>query len=176
MKLKSPILGERIVIRNYTREDLTFSTDMWFDPENGRYLSDPTAAYVDESYQRALNGLQDSEDGYYLIAELRDSGERIGTCCTFPDRTGEVYDIGYCFHRSHWRQGYGTELVELLTGWVREQGGMAVTAEVAKENRGSCTLLEKCGFTVKRETSFRKYNMDVRFDSLLYEKKLLFPS
>ena len=39
MKLKQPLVGERIVIRDYTPEDLTFSTDMWFDPENGRYMS-----------------------------------------------------------------------------------------------------------------------------------------
>lgn len=170
MKLESPLLGERIVIRDYTPGDLTFSTDMWFDPENGRYLSDPTAEYVDEVYQRALDGLQDSKDGYYLIVELRSSGERIGTCCVFPDK--DVYDIGYCIHKSRWRQGFGTELVNLLVNWLREQGGLAVTAEAARENLGSCALLEKCGFTVKKEASFKKYNMDVRFDSLIYERKL----
>ena len=170
MKLERPLLGERIVIRDYTPGDLAFSTDMWFDPENGRYLSDPTVGYVDEVYQRALDGLQDSEDGYYLIVELCSSGERIGTCCVFPDEG--VYDIGYCIHKSLWRQGFGTEVVNLLVNWVREQGGLAVTAEAAKENLGSCALLEKCGFTVKKETSFRKYNMDVRFDSLIYERKL----
>lgn len=42
--------------------------------------------------------------------------------------------------------------------WVRERGGIAVTAEAARENRGSCALLEKCGFTVLREASFRKYH------------------
>lgn len=170
MKLESPLLGERIAIRDYTPGDLNFSTDMWFDPENGRYLSDPTAEYVDEVYQRALDGLQDSKDGYYLIVELRSSGERIGTCCVFPDKG--AYDIGYCIHKSRWRQGFGTELVNLLISWVREQGGLAVTAEAARENLSSCALLEKCGFTVKKEASFKKYNMDVRFDSLIYEKKL----
>ena len=170
MKLESPLLGGRITIRNYTPEDLTFSTDMWFDPENGKYLSDPTREYVDEVYQRALDGLQDSEDGYYLIVELRSSGERIGTCCVFPDK--DVYDIGYCIHKSRWKRGFGTELVNLLVNWVREQGGTTVTAEAAKENRSSCALLEKCGFTVTRESSFKKYHMDVAFDSFIYERKL----
>lgn len=173
MKLERPLLGERIAIRNYTPGDLTFSTDMWFDPENGRYLSDPAAEYVDEVYRKALDGLQDSKDGYYLIVELRSGGGRIGTCCVFPDKSRKVYDIGYCIHKSLWKQGFGMELVNLLVNWVREQGGLAVTAEAAKENRGSCALLEKCGFTVKKEASFKKYNMDVCFDSFIYMNQLL---
>ena len=102
--------------------------------------------------------------------ELRDGGERIGTCCVFPE--GDVFDIGYCLHRTRWRQGFGTELVNLAAAWVRERGGTAITAEAARENRGSCALLEKCGFRAVRESSFRKYNMDVSFESLIYQKDL----
>ena len=51
--------------------------------------------------------------------------------------------------------------------------GYAATAEAARENRGSCALLEKCGFTLKREASFRKYHMDIEFDSCIYERTLL---
>lgn len=171
MKLKQPLLRERIVIRDYTPGDLTFSTDMWFDPENGRYLSDPDREHVDEVFQNALDGLQDSTNGYYFIVELWSTGERTGTCCAFPEEDGS-YDIGCCIHKSRWKQGFGTEVVNLLVDWVREQGGAAVTAEVARENRASCALLEKCGFAVAKESSFKKYHMDVRFDSFIYEKKL----
>lgn len=170
MKLQSPLTGLRLTLRDYAPEDLPFCTDMWFHPENGWYLSDPDRAHVDETFRKALNGLQDSPDGYYLIAELRSSGERIGTCCAFPE--ADVYDIGYCVHRERWRQGYGTEIVGLLTAWVQKQGGAAVTAEVAKDNRASRSLLEKCGFRAVREASFRKYHMDVQFDSVIYRKML----
>lgn len=160
------------MIRSYTPEDLDFCTGMWFDPENGRYLSDPTEEHVDEVYRKALDGMERSADGYYLIIELRESGERIGTCCAFPDREGKVWDIGYCIHRSRWKRGYGGEAVNLLTGWIRAQGGTDVTAEAAKENRASCALLERCGFLPVRESSFKKYHMDVSFDSVIYGKKL----
>ena len=105
MKLDRPLEGERIVIRSYAPEDLDFCTGMWFDPENGRYLSDPAREYVDEVFQQALDGLQDSGYGYYLVVERKVGGERIGTCCAFPDEAGKAYDIGYCVHRSCWRQG-----------------------------------------------------------------------
>ncbi|MDE7261012.1 MAG: GNAT family N-acetyltransferase [Oscillospiraceae bacterium] len=170
MKIGMSLTGDRIVIRDYAPEDVAFCTDMWFDPENGRYLSDPDREHVDEVFQSALDGLQDSESGYYLVVELRESGERMGTCCAFPEEG--VYDIGYCIHKNWWRQGYGTELVELVASWVREQGGTAITAEAARENRASRVLLEKCGFQVVRESRFQKYHMDVWFDSLIYRKVL----
>lgn len=52
MKLNESLVGERIVIRNYRKSDLKFMTDMWFDEENGKYMSDPTREYVDDRYQK----------------------------------------------------------------------------------------------------------------------------
>lgn len=57
MKIEQPMLGKRICLRNYTESDLTFLTDMWFDEENGKYMSDPTREYVDETFQKALDTL-----------------------------------------------------------------------------------------------------------------------
>lgn len=171
MNLDEPLTGRRIIVRSYTRSDLEFCTKLWFDPENGRYLSDPDREHVDEVFRRALERMQDSENGYYFIVELRDSGERIGTCCAFPEDDG-AYDIGYCIEKSRWRQGFGTELVEVIVNWVRKQGGSAITAEAARANEASCGLLEKCGFTVLRESCFNKYHMDVQFESVIYKKDL----
>ncbi len=170
MRLEKEIVGERVALRSYESADLDFCTGMWLDPENGRYLSDPTAEYVDEAYRKALNAMQESEDGYYLIAEKKDTGEAIGTCCAFPDSEGKTYDIGYCVHMSCWKQGYGTEIVRLLTSWIRKQGAERVTAEAAVENVGSCRLLESCGFTVQKESEFKKYGMDRKFKSYVYQK------
>lgn len=168
MKPHTPLLGRRIAVRRYTAEDLEFCTGMWFDPENGKYLSDPDWEHVDEAFRKVLDGMQDS--GCYFIVELRGSGERIGTCCAFAENG--VYDIGYCIHKSRWRQGYGRELTEWMVDWVRARGGSAVRAEAARENRASRALLDSCGFTAIQVSSYQKYNMDVRFDSLIYEKML----
>lgn len=64
MRISKPIQGGRIRIRNYEATDLAFVTGMWFDEENGKYLSDPTQDYVDEAFQRALDGLSDSKLGF----------------------------------------------------------------------------------------------------------------
>lgn len=170
MKIGKTLHGARVCIRDYEKNDLAFSTAMWFDQENGRYMSDPTAEHVDARYQQALDGLQDSEDGYYLMVEV--DGKPVGTCCAFPDDQRKTYDIGYCIHKSHWRQGYGTETVALLAEWIRQQGGRHMTAEVAVENAGSNALLRKLGFSPVREAEFGKYNMDIRYKSYIYQLNL----
>ncbi len=171
MKLDAPLMGERIAIRNYVRTDLPFLTKMWFDEENGKYMSDPTKEYVNDVYQKVLDDLENSTDGYYLVAELKDSGEPVGSAGIFPTGAG-VYDIGYCVRQSKWQQGFGSETVALLLEWLHCQGAVKVMAEVAIDNLPSNRLLQKFGFTVEKKSSFRKYNMDVSFDSYIYKKEL----
>lgn len=173
MKLETALQGSRVRVRNYMPSDLPFLTDMWFDPENGAYLSDPTREYVDEVYQHALDTLGESPYGYYLVIELADTRARIGSCCMFPDEARNVYDIGYCIHKRHWKQGYGSEAISLLLQWMQDHGAEKVTAEVAVENAASNALLRKLGFAVEKKSEFKKYHMDVRFKSYLYAKPLI---
>ena len=172
MKINTELTGARVYIRDYRPADLDFAAGMWLDRENGRYLSDPARDYVDEAFQRALDTLQDSETGCYLTVCLNGTGERVGTCCLFPDERREEYDIGYCIHKSHWGQGLAAEAVGLLVDWVRAQGGRRVTAEVADANLPSRALLEKLGFSMGRPSEFKKYHMDVRYPSHIYQLTL----
>lgn len=172
MKIEKDLLGKRLRIRNYERTDLVFLTNMWFDEENGKYLSDPTREYVDEAYQKALDTLDESPYGYYLVIELADTRTPIGSACMFPDESKRIYDIGYCIHQSHQKQGYGSEAVSLILDFLKEHGAQKVTAEVATENIPSNRLLCKLGFTVEKETEFKKYNMNIRFNSSVYARVL----
>lgn len=173
MKIKNKLTGQRIIIRSYRKSDLDFVSEMWFDKENGRYLSDPEREYIDEKYQKAVDGMENSESGYYFVTELTETGEAIGSCCAFPDdEDKENYDIGYCVHKSCWRQGYGSEIVSVLLEWIKSVGGKSVTAEAAKDNKASCALLTKLGFEVIKETEFKKYNMGISFDSYIFKKSL----
>ncbi|MCH5324318.1 MAG: GNAT family N-acetyltransferase [Eubacterium sp.] len=169
MQIKNDIRTPRLTIRDYKSDDLPYVTAMWFDPENGKYMSDPQKEYVDEVYRKALDGMEDSKDGYYLTVVSNDIGNIMGTCCIFPGDKKDAYDIGYCINKKYWRQGYGTELITALIGRIREYGGTEITAEVAKENAASRNLLLKNGFEILRESEFKKYNMDITFDSFIYK-------
>ena len=172
MQLKEPLRSSRITVRDYRASDLPDILAMWFDEETGKYMIDPSPEYVDASYRAALEELEDHPDGYYLTVTLADSQEIVGTMCLFPDKEWKTFDIGYCVHKRLWRQGYGSELIALAIDWVRAHGGREITAEVAKENTASNRLLRKFGFEPIRETSFKKYNMDVHFDSYIYRLAL----
>jgi ribosomal-protein-alanine N-acetyltransferase len=169
MKLDNKLIAERIVIRNYEIQDKEFCTSMWYDKDNGKYLSDPTEEYVDEVFQNAVDTLQDSEDGFYFVIEDVSDGKRIGSCCAFPNDDGNSIDIGYCINKKFWRNGYATEAVGKLVEWASQQAYKSITAEVAKENEASCGLMKKLGFQVKEETSFKKYHMDITYDSYVFE-------
>lgn len=175
MKIEGKLLGKNIALRSYEKSDLDFVSKMWFDKENGRFLSDPEKKFIDEKFQKAVDGLEDSELGYYFVAERLDTGEPVGSCCAFPDEDGNddlVYDIGYCVDKACWRQGFGSEIISVLLGWIKSMGGKKVTAEAAKENAPSCALLKKLGFKVMKEAEFKKYNMDIKYESFIFEKKL----
>ena len=171
MLIEKPLVSSRITVRNYQKADLPYLTAMWFDEENGKYMSDPTEEYVDSKYQKALDELEDNPKGYYLTVVSNETGKIIGSSCIFPDEKGESFDIGYCIHKDHWGKGLGTELIGLIKDWVISHGGTRITAEVAKDNAASNQLLIKNGFKVLRETEFKKYNMDICFESYIYELK-----
>ena len=179
MQIKTPLEGARVRVRDYRKEDLSFCTGLWFDAENGRFMSDPPAGGADAAYQKALDGLEDNALGFYFVIELRATGERVGTCYAFPqdeegafDETHHCYDLGYCVAKGRWRQGYGEEAVRLLMAWAAARGAREMTAEAAKENAASCSMLEKLGFSVLREGSFKKYGTDLVFPSRVYAKML----
>ena len=55
MRSGKRLFGKRIIVRDCEKSDLDFCTGMWFDKENGKYLSDPEKEYIDEKFQRAVD-------------------------------------------------------------------------------------------------------------------------
>ena len=110
--------------------------------------------------------MEDDPDGYYLIAERKDTGEPVGTCCLFPE--GENADIGYCIEKTYWRQGMGSEMVRALIDRSKAMGSKAVTAEVADQNAASIGLLRTFGFVPTVATRFKKRGEETEFDAHIY--------
>ena len=170
MKADRAIETQRLTIRPFTKGDADYCRSLWCDRENGRYLSDPAADTADGEYLEVFDGMEDAEDGLYFVALLRDGGVPVGTCCAFPE--DGVWDVGYCVQASRWRQGLGSELLRGLTDWIRDRGGLAVTAEVADENAASRALLRKFGFREYKKTHFKKRGEERWFESHVFRLKL----
>lgn len=170
MKLTKDIETPRLLIRSWQKNDKDFTLSLWGDRENGKYMSDPTYDNYDEKYLACVDEMEDNPDGYYLTAELKEEGKRVGTCCAFPENGN--YDIGYCIAKDHWREGLGTEMIDALICWIGANGGKSITAEVADDNKASVALLRKFGFAEDRKTRFRKWGEETYFDAHYYKLNL----
>ena len=89
----------RLTIRSWQKSDKDFALSLWGDKENGKYMSDPIRENMDEAYLKCVDEMEDNPEGYYLVAEWKEDGTPVGTCCIFPEN--ENYDIGYCVSKDH---------------------------------------------------------------------------
>ena len=172
MQIEKPLSTARITARSSKKTDLPYLTAMWFDEENGKYLSDPTAEYVDARYQAALDEIEVRQNGYYLTVVLNGTETIIGSFFAFPDEKKERFEIAYCIRKDHWGKGFGSELLSLMVDWIRGKGGVEIIAEAAKDNTASDRLLKRIGFKVAGESRFQKYNMDIFYESFVYILRL----
>ena len=78
----------------------------------------------------------------------------IGECFTHggADEAGDI-EIGYALAEPYRRQGYGTELVRELSGWLLEHEGIerVVARNLDSANVASRRALERAGFTIEWE-------------------------
>jgi RimJ/RimL family protein N-acetyltransferase len=171
MKIET-IETKRLRLRSQTKADTAFCMSIWNDPEMGKYMSDPPIDKVDAEYLADVDELENSPDGYFMIAEDKVTGERIGTCCAFPEGDGSGWDLGYSIHEKFCRQGYATEMVGAVLTFAKSHGAQYATAGVAKANAGSNGVMRKLGFSPIREGSFKKSRTDIVHEEYTYQKKL----
>lgn len=166
-KIETP----RLYLRGFTREDARFAIGIWNDREMGEYLADPALEEgdIDPDYLKEIEVLGEDEECCYLIAEDRGTGERIGTCSFIPMENGGIYDIAYCVHKSHWRQGYATEMIKGMVEYARRHGAKKITVTVDKKNTASNGVMKKLGFTVAAEGSYKKRGTDRECSDYKYE-------
>lgn len=169
MKIQ-PIETPRLFLRGFTREDARFAVSIWNDPEMGEYLPDEAMEEIDEAYLHMVEALGEDEECCYLIAEDKRTGERIGTCSFIPEKDGAVYDIAYCVHKKHWKNGYATEMARGMIDYAHAQGARKITVRVNRENAASNRVAQKLGFTVVGEETYKKRGTDRQFTDYLYER------
>lgn len=171
MKIKT-IETPRLFLRGFEKEDARFAISIWNDPEMGEYLADEAMEEIDEEYLKEIEKLGKDEACCYLISELKETGERIGTCSFMPSEDGKAYDIAYCVHKNQWRKGYATEMIQGMIDHAKEQGAKKITVCVDKENVGSNAVVRKFGFTVAEESAYKKRGTDRMCADYKYELNL----
>ena len=138
------ILTQRLVIRPFVMADAPELQAILGDEEAMAYLEPPYDLAKTEAFLRDFCiGRQGA-----LAAVLRASGQLIGYLL-FHEVEPDVYEIGWVFHRAHWRQGYAYEASRALMQYAFETlGAHRVTAETVDPIR-TAGLMKKLGMRLE---------------------------
>lgn len=106
--------------------------------------------FVTGQYQPFREALPDITDQGILFAiTLKESGELIGWCGTWPKEGLPCpnREVAYALSKTYWGTGYMTEAVKALIAFLFEHTGIEQLSGVAlPRNKASQRVLEKCGF------------------------------
>ena len=148
---------ERVLLREFTMEDVDLLAELDSDPAVTRYLTGGIAtprAVIAESLLPACLRYYDRADGYGFWAAIdQASGDFLGRFLFRPRAgcpPGEV-ELGYRLRQAAWGQGYATEVSRaLIRKGFTELGVQRVVASTYQDNLGSRRVMEKCGLTLVR--------------------------
>lgn len=155
--MKIPVIEtDRLHLRGFTPADAPFAIGIWNSPDTCEYLTDEPMETISEDYRRLVEGLGEDERCCYLVAQSRETGERIGTCSFVPCEGGAVYDIAYCVAKEHWRKGYATEMAGALRDYAREQGAKKLTIHIFQGNAASIAIAETLGCHIAAQRPYEK--------------------
>ncbi len=90
----------------------------------------------------------------YQLAIRKLDGTLIGDIYLEPVTLKNI-TIGYTLDSAYWKQGYGSEVLEGLLKWLKEEHEYTViTCHVYNDNISSLRLLEKYGFEEYQRSKF----------------------
>lgn len=154
----------RLTLRHYTLDDLERLHALNTDEEVMRFIR-PVQTSLDKTRRDLLKMLSYYEGDQtvgYLAAEVRATGEFIGSFALRDlDGTDKV-ELGYRLHKAFWGQGYATEgSMALVKHAFTELQIPELVAVVRPEHISSQRVLEKCGFKYLRLAYY--YRTHVRY-------------
>lgn len=142
---------ERMILREFTSDDVDLLVDLDSDPKVTRYINGgkPTPReYVEEKVIPRLLHYNKRGDGLGLWAALHKPDQEFMGWFLFrpfvskPDET----ELGYRFKQKYWSQGYATEGSEALIRKGFESLNVSRVVAIADpENTGSRRVMEKVG-------------------------------
>ena len=146
----------RLIIRDYSPSDWHDLHEIFSDPV---VMKECEPAYTEDQTKSALDYFISKSIAYAVT--LADTGKVIGHALFSqlppPDEAG-IYEIGWIYNRTYWRQGYAWEAAKALMDYgFRELKLHKITAETIDPVK-SVGLMKKLGMT--HEGTFRGHTRD----------------
>ena len=163
--MKNVILTtDRLVLREYCKEDFSWLYEILSDGETMKYYPKPyDEAGVARWLDWSLDNYQKHGFGLWAI-ELKETGEAIGDAgITMQPIDGEwLPEVGYHIDKKYWRQGYGSEAARAARDWAFQNRDFdALYSYMTVENEASQATARSLGMTKIKEYSDKDENLAV---------------
>lgn len=150
---------ERLILRDYTADDLEQYCRLKMDAKTMYYLQDIQLHSFDEAERDFAAVLSDMASAnrrfYFLHMELKRSHEQvggIGYTVEADTPVGKLVHLGYFTYPAFWGRGYTTEALAAVLRYAFTQNGVyRVTTGCLAENRGSERVMQKNGLIKEAE-------------------------
>ena len=136
---------ERLLLRVFRESDLNDLQAIFGDAETMRHVEPP---YTIEKTREFLLDFCIGQKKAFAVA-LKSTGQMIGYVLFKPYGAPDVYEIGWIFHRSHWRQGYAYEVCSALTEHAFIEMNVHKIFAEATDNVKSVGLMKKLGMQLE---------------------------
>jgi len=169
MKLET----ERLILRDYVKEDLGRVLEYQFDPLYLRY--NKWTERTPESAQEFVGWFLDQQIQtprikYQLAVVLKSINQLIGNCGVRMEKANDVEaNIGYELNPQYWNYGYATEAAHTVVDFGFQHFGVhRIWADLVADNVGSAHVLEKLGMKLEGRLREKTYFKRRWWDALVY--------
>ncbi|HEY0320755.1 MAG TPA: GNAT family N-acetyltransferase [Pyrinomonadaceae bacterium] len=136
---------ERLVLRQFTPDDLDELVQLRADPLVMRYIGDQSREKVEQRLRYYISHYESHGLGMWAVID-KSTGAMVGWCgLIFLDETPEV-EVGYGVARDYWGRGLMTEAARASLRYGFERAGLErIVAVAMPENVASRRIMEKLG-------------------------------
>lgn len=136
-------LPSRVVLREVQAEDLPLFFEYQQDPE-ANYMAAFTAKDPTDQEAFMAHWTRNLSDATNTIRTILIDGQVAGSVSSYEETAGHL-EVTYWLGKSYWGNGAATAALRAFLALVTTR---PIYARVAKDNRASLRVLEKCGFTI----------------------------
>src|SRR5690554_594872 len=141
---------ERLLLREYTLDDVDKVVEYCNDPDMSRYMLHIPYPYKREDAINWINSHREYVEKdrlfNYAITD-KDTGELLGTVSLSHNKENRNGEIGYWIGKKYWNKGYATEACKAIIQYAFEvKDYHKVYIRHLEENYASKKVIEKCGF------------------------------
>jgi RimJ/RimL family protein N-acetyltransferase len=163
----------RLVLRKFTIDDVegmytNWAVDVecskmlaWNVHENRDITKEVISLWISK-YNKPYN--------FNWVVELKEDGQIIGSISVIKSKQG-MCEVGYCYGSKYWGNGYATEALKAVSGFLIEEVGFRlVEAAHISENPASGRVMQKAGMrkdAVLRQRRINKYTNNIN-DLIVY--------